>query len=91
MSKTVHCQICGLAFETTKKRKYYFCKLCRKYNKTEINEIYRERMERYVEREKTPLDIMTAEILEFNKAHGTNLSYGKYVAMKERGARYVLM
>ena len=67
-----YCKFCGAEIITESPHKK-ICKFCEEYNK--LSNI--EKRQRIYE----PLWNITAEIEQYNKTHGTVLSYGKYVAL----------
>lgn len=54
------------------------CKKSKEHTKAEIKRIHKDVP-------KSSLDKTVCEIKDYNKKHGTRYSYGKYIALKERG------
>lgn len=80
------CGICGKEFECIKENTKCCSESCRKeWIRHRERERKRNRIEKRKRKKKQSLASMTAEIARYNKEHDTNLSYGKYVMMKERG------
>lgn len=80
------CEICGKEFECIKENTKCCGESCRKEWKRQRScEWKRSRIEKRRRKKKQSLAQMTAEIARYNKEHDTNLSYGKYVMLKERG------
>ena len=67
-----YCKFCGAKIITESANKR-ICGFCAEYNKSSN----KEKRQRAYE----PLWNITAEIEQYNKKHGTMLSYGKYVAL----------
>ncbi|MBR5782884.1 MAG: hypothetical protein IKY33_01510 [Clostridia bacterium] len=69
------CEICGEAFESQSKRKKR-CPVCDYM-------LYKSPLEKRAAKNKpteSALDKLLGEIAEYNREHGTSLSYGQYVA-----------
>ena len=81
------CPICLKAFDMHNRNQKY-CKFCHDHRKDDIKEYQRKKREKE-ERQKAHAygDIwsITREIKEYNKKHGTSLTYGKYVMQKSLG------
>ena len=96
---TIVCDYCGknAVVQFTKRPPKFCCEKCRRnHYRAKNRRLYHkkmreERQKRLAEqaaakrRRIIPLHVIQAEIAAYNKAHGTNISYGKYVMMKERG------
>ena len=78
--------------------KLKICKRCKRYTRVkDPNEKYCSVCRKAIEHNKqgkpapkkkrklSPIDAVLVEVEEYNKANGTCLSYGKFVAMKEKG------
>ena len=73
---TTHCRCCGARLEKTQEE--YCSQRCR------------ERGERLWEKEQkrknleaqNPINVIVRELMQYNRAKGTDYSYGKYVALK---------
>ena len=83
------CKRCGKIFNA-KNGNVLYCDPCReiviKENKTRSHAKEKlKREEKRKQRKSTPLDELCAEIREYNKKHGTRLSYGKYKTLLHFG------
>ena len=63
-----------------------FCPDCRDYRMDEIKK-YREkqRREKEARKKRESIDAVCEELEAYNRKHGTLLSYGKYIALRESG------
>jgi predicted RNA-binding Zn-ribbon protein involved in translation (DUF1610 family) len=82
----LRCLNCDNKFYHTSDAKKY-CPECDKEIKRERNRNFM-RKKRRPSAEIKPLPEIMQELKEYNEKHGTCLSYGKYVAMIERGVMY---
>ena len=77
------CPIClGMFTPNTKKHK--FCNSCRKNRRWAIRQ-YQNGIMTPNPKANVALHSMCAEIEAYNKKHGTNLTYGKYIQYKNAG------
>jgi hypothetical protein len=87
MFGTKLCPICFNGFHPHNGNQKY-CKFCHEHRRDDIKE-YQAKMHEKKEREKrhklNPIWSITREIKEYNKKHGTYLSYGQYVMKKSLG------
>lgn len=82
------CKICGKEFECINEKTKCCSERCREEHKRRFNSEWKRKqieLRNKPKVRKSALSAMTAEIARYNKKHGTNLSYGKYVMLKERG------
>ena len=81
------CPICYSHFKQVKVNQKY-CPECRKYRKDEIRQYLEENKAREKILKKKPIksiEDISVDIRDYNKKHGTHLTYGKYVSLKEMG------
>lgn len=83
------CKKCKKVFNASNKRKIY-CDTCKKIvakeNKQRSDKHQQEKRNR--KKKKKTVDTLVEsnrEVVEYNKKHGTNLSYGKYYGLKRIG------
>lgn len=89
MTKRKTCPVCHNLKPGNKEFCSEYCEA--EYKRQQALKIEEQRRrEREIERkyQKAKWAAIQKEIIKYNKAHGTNLSYGQYVAMKEMGANY---
>ena len=89
MPKIKTCPVCYKPIPGNKVFCSHYCEAEYKRQQTlKIEE--QKRKDREMERkyQKARWAAIQKEIIKYNKDHGTNLSYGQYVAMKEMGANY---
>lgn len=82
----LECPICYGKFKKSGNSYVKYCPDCRKNRKGEIEQ-YTKEQKAMENLKKSKSNQLTPEFLneieEYNETHGTNLSYGKYVAMKD--------
>ena len=92
MNKIKRCAFCQARFMQTAANKIYCSQQCQieHLRRQENERRERERQDKVAERKRQRAKFakIQTEIIKYNKDHGTNLSYGQYVAMKEMGANY---
>ena len=69
-----YCRCCGRKIPSTRQ---YCNESCRKAGE----EMWLKQRQRQEQRKKDPMYITLAQIDLYNKEHGTNLSYGQYIAV----------
>lgn len=79
--------MCNKEFTTTRRGKILYCsrKCCNDSVKQRMRNEYREeKAKRDIKKmRKTTLDTILRELAEYNEEHGTNLSYGKYMLVRD--------
>ena len=93
MYREIKCKLCGKEFTGMMARNRRYCDECRRVKANASREAHNAEMQwkkqmaeqKRATKKKAMSDIMR-EIKAYNEAHGTYLTYGKYIAMKE-GAR----
>ena len=86
-TKTYPKRICPVCLGTFRPRnnKHHYCDECRKNRKYDIH-LYRNGLLRPICKDNMDaLHAMNAEIEAYNKKHGTNYTYGKYIHDKTYG------
>lgn len=89
MNKIKRCAFCQARFMQTDENQIYCSQQCKvEHLRRQANERKeRERQDKVAERkrQRAKWAKIQTEIINFNKANGTNLSYGQYVALKFMG------
>ena len=78
-----NCIICGKEFEAERKNVKCCSGECKRKRSTEIKNAWKA----IHQTRKSTLDQTIRELNEYNRVHGTHLTYGKYKAMKFMEAR----
>jgi hypothetical protein len=91
--RTIKCKLCGKEFAGMMARNRRYCDDCRRFKMNASRETHNAEMrwkkqmaEQVRASKKKALSDIMREIKAYNEAHGTCITYGKYIAMKE-GAR----
>lgn len=78
-----NCLHCGKEFRPLIGTQMYCCRSCYELAKKKRAEIYnRKKREERAARKNRTLDEILKEIEEYNKKHGTFISYGQYMSMR---------
>lgn len=85
--KTKICGVCGCEYETTAPNTCY-CPSCRKRVVKQQNKQSAKKRKRRLKMQSEiaakSISEVVLEMMAYNEQHGTNLTYGRYVAMKEQ-------
>lgn len=76
------CVLCSEGFESNSNNAKY-CPKCRETIKKKYNKPYLSKSERRSLTKPKSINQIIAELEEYNRINGTQLTYGKYVGMKE--------
>ena len=89
MLNEITCPICLRTFTTHRNPEtIHYCKFCRENRSWDIKQFQRKMKAMRDREKKVPKESITAvlrEIEEYNKSHGTHLTYGQYMYKKTCG------